>query len=189
MFSLFKLYLTAVAIIYLPLIGTALFSPLPIATPTAAVSLPFLLDLTILYMSFVSLPCLAVLVASDQTVLTQALDTVRSDGTITVAVAEERRLAARWFNRCRVLNLVGLGLGAIIGLIIAYLNFITFTPPAVGYWAAENGRLLPAGYVFLYSIFLFYALVSIYVVRNFTISLLLRDFVRHAQLHMLPLHP
>jgi hypothetical protein len=48
---------------------------------------------------------------------------------------------------------------------------------------------VPVGFVYLYCIFLFWALIPVYVFRNIAISLLLRDIVAHPQLHMLPLHP
>jgi hypothetical protein len=49
--------------------------------------------------------------------------------------------------------------------------------------------MLPAGLVFLFCIFLFYWLVSIYVLRSFATSLFLKDLVAHAEIRMLPFHP
>jgi hypothetical protein len=86
-------------------------------------------------------------------------------------------------------NLAAQALGLVVGTIVAYFNYGAFVPASVGHWIADNERLLPVGYVYLYCIILFYAVTSVYVVRNFAIAFLLRDVVAHSRLHMLPLHP
>jgi hypothetical protein len=77
----------------------------------------------------------------------------------------------------------------VIGSIVAYLTYLIFTEVKIGHWIALNSRLVPVGYVYLCCLVLFWTAASVYVVRTFTIALLLRDIVAHAQLHMLPLHP
>jgi hypothetical protein len=86
-------------------------------------------------------------------------------------------------------NFAGQSLGVISGITIAYFNLVTYIPAAVGFWISNEGHLLLAGYVFLYCIFLFYAVIPICVLRNIAISLLLKDIVAHCELHLLPLHP
>jgi hypothetical protein len=53
----------------------------------------------------------------------------------------------------------------------------------------DAGALLGVGYINLYCLFLFYALVPLYVSRNIAISLLLWDITARAEVHLLPLHP
>jgi len=72
---------------------------------------------------------------------------------------------------------------------LAIFNYVSYTPVTTGFWIALDGRLLPVGYVFLWCIFIFYALIPPYIFRSVCTSLFLRDLVRHASLRMLPFHP
>lgn len=184
-----RAYVGAVALTYLPLLLSALFSSPSIIFPSAGHRLPFLFDWNVSFMFLISFPCLVVLTVTDQYVLTRALRTVQSDGTVTILQAEEKLLAERWHRLFRMTNLAGQSLGVVIGMIVAYFNFIVYTPASVGFWIAHEGRLLPVGFVFLYCIFLFYALIPVYVLRNIAIAFLLKDIVTHAKLHLLPMHP
>ena len=172
-FTLFKSYIIAVALTYLPLLIAAAFSPLSIAVPAEGHHLPFLYDLNVCFMFLVSFPCLIILTITDQQALVGALRSVQSDGTITIPHEDAKRLAVRWHARFRRTNLAGQWLGVVAGITIAYFNFVTYTPAPVGFWIAHEGHLLPIGFVFLYCIFLFYAVIPIYVLRNIAISLLL----------------
>jgi hypothetical protein len=187
--ALFTLYLASVGVTFVPLLLAALSSPLALTMPTASVRLPFLYDCNVLFMFLVSFPCLAILTVTDQHVLARALDKVQVEGTITIAASDVEALASRWRRLFRTINLASQALGIVVGSIVTYFNYVTYTPAAVGFWIAQDGRLLAVGYVFLYCILVFYTLIPIYVVRNIAISLLLRDVVRHSELHLLPLHP
>jgi hypothetical protein len=188
-FTLLKVYVFAVAITYVPLLIAAFLSSLSTIAPTADHRLPFLYDWNVCFMFLVSFPCLLVLTVTDHYVLARALSTVQTDGTITISREDENRLATRWRKLFRAINLAGQALGIVAGGIVAYFNFVAYTPAPVGFWIADGGNLLPVGYVFLFCIFVFFALIPIYVLRNVAISFLLRDIVAHAKLHLLPLHP
>ena len=88
-----------------------------------------------------------------------------------------------------MVNFAGQAASIAAGGVIAYFNGVVYGKASVGFWIAYGSRLLPVGFVYLYCIFLFYALVTIYVVRNFAISRLLKDIVDHSRLQMQPLHP
>jgi hypothetical protein len=192
-FTSIKIYLTAAAFAFLPLfLGAALDSLLGGPSMVTAVPphrLPFLRDWNVLFMSLVSFPCLLILTVTDQDVLTLALKTVQSDGTITISDADKDRLAKRWRGYFRIINLAAQLAGLILGGTIAYFNYVAYSPKDVGLWISDKDHLLGAGLIFVCFIFIFYAVVPVYVLRNIAISLLFRDIVAHAQLHMLPMHP
>jgi hypothetical protein len=192
-FAVLKLYLGAVVLTFLPLLAaaliTSLITPVSLTVPGGPLRLPFFYDWNTLFLVLVSFPCLVVLTVTDHQALTRALRSVQSDGTVTTSEPDEIQIANRWKGLFCTANLAGQSLGIIVGAIVAYFNFVAYTPASVGFWIAQNGRLLPVGFVFLYCIFLFYALVPLYVIRNIAISMLLRDIVAHSKLHMLPLHP
>jgi hypothetical protein len=188
-FAPMALYFGAVVITYLPLLVGAWLSPLSMTVPQGTLRFPFFYDVNSMFMFLVSFPCLLILTVTDQQALTWSLNTVQTDGTITVSQADGIALAKRWYRLFRRTNLAAQGLGLAIGGISAYLILRTETAADTGSWIADNKRLLPVGYIFLYCVFLFYAVASIFVLRNFAVALLLRDIVAHAQLHMLPLHP
>ncbi len=184
-----KLFIIAVAFTFLPLFLAALLSQLSIISPTDTHRIAFLYDWNILFAFIVSFPCLFIFSVTDQHVLSSALKSVQLDGTVTISEESANSISACWRRRFRIVNLCGQVTGFFVGAVIAFLNYVTYTPASMGFWIAHDGRLLPVGYVFEYCIFLFYFLIPLYVFRNVAISLLLRDIVAHSQLSMLPLHP
>lgn len=188
-FARTKLYVASVAITFLPLFIGASLSPLSFTVRNGTLKLPFLYDVNNMFAFLVSFPCLIILTATDQQILADALKSVQADGTIEIPDEDQYRLAALWTEYFRNWNWAAQALGAICGGIIAYLNYCTYVRPGFGFWITQNDNLLPVGYIYLYCIFLFYAVVAAYVVRNLVISWLLRDVVKSAKVHMLPLHP
>lgn len=140
-------------------------------------------------MFLVSFPCLFVLNVTDNRLLTWSLSTVQAEGAIHISETAATHVARRWQDRFRIINLCSSAIGIAIGLVVAYLNYVTYLPKAVGYWIANNGHLILMGYVYLYGVLFFYAVTTTYVIRNISISFLIRDVVGQAELHMLPLHP
>jgi hypothetical protein len=187
--ALFKLYVIAVALTLLPLLIGAWLGPHSLVVRGAQLKLPFLYDWTILFAFLVSFPCLLILTVTDQDVLVQSLKTVESEGTITISPEDKKRVAVRWNGRFRIINLVAQASAAMIGASIAYINYRLFKDPRLGHWIFDHGELLGVGYIFLLCLFLFYALIVIYLFRNIALSLLLGDIVRHARLQLLPWHP
>jgi len=188
-YSYFMVYIFAVSITLLPLIVAAFLSPLPLTVRTQTLQLPFFYDWNVLFMFLVSFPCLVILTVTDQQVLTSSLKTIQFDKTITISAMDSDLLAKNWKGHFQSINLTGQALGIMVGALITYFNYVTYTPNEVGFWIARNNSLLPVGYIYLFCIFIFFSLIPLYVIRNVAISLLLRDIVTHAQLHMLPLHP
>lgn len=184
-----KLFIIAVAATFLPLFLAACLSPLSLISPAAPHRIAFLYDWNILFAFTVSFPCLLIFSVTDQHVLADALKTVQLDGTVTLSGDAATSLSDCWRRRFRIVNISAQVTGIIVGALIAFFNYVIYTPSAVGFWIAHGGRLLPVGYIFEYCIFLFYFLIPLYVFRNIAVSLLLRDIVAHAQLRMLPLHP
>jgi hypothetical protein len=185
--ALLSLYVIAVALTFLPLLvgawlGGSLFGD-------DKLKLPFFHDWTILFAFLVSFPCLLILTVTDQHILDQSLKMVDSEGTIAISPEDKKRVAVRWNKRFLIFNLVGQGLAAMIGASIAYLNYSLFKPGQHWMFDRNTGALLGVGYVFMFCLFLFYALIVIYVYRNIALSLLLRDIVRHSRLQLLPCHP
>jgi len=79
--------------------------------------------------------------------------------------------------------------GVAAGLTVAWLNYFAYTSTDVGHWISRDGHLLLCGYLFLFSVFLFFGLLPVYVIRNVAISILLKDLVDHSELRLLPFHP
>jgi hypothetical protein len=98
-------------------------------------------------------------------------------------------LERRWTGRYQRVNRLGQAVGVLAGLTLASFNYMSYAPASTGFWIAKEGQLVPAGYVFLYCIFVFYTLIPTYILRSLCTSLFLRDLVAHASLRMLPFHP
>jgi hypothetical protein len=188
-FSNIYLYLLGIAVTFLPLVAAALTSDLPLTSATPPHTLPFLRDWNMLCMVLLSFPCVLILTVTDEHVLAAALNTVQSDSTITISQADAADLAARCVRMFRVTNVAAQLLALAAGALAVFIAYRNLLPPTTGHWIAHEGRLLGVGYVYLYCVFLFYGLVTIYCVRNLATSVLLRGMVDRVKLQLLPLHP
>lgn len=184
-----SLYLIALSCTLLPLLAS-----LPFSTGTSDLSansqrLSLLQDWNILFALVFTFPCVFILLLTDQDALARALETVQRDGTVVFADGQAQTLAVTWRRRFLLTNIVGQLVGLAVGAAVAFVNHVIYTPESVGYWIAEQGRLLPVGVVYLLCIGLLYTLVTHYIFRIVAISLLFRDMVFHARLRLLPMHP
>lgn len=186
---LLKIYAVSVLVTFFPLLTMAILGHFPITEITAIHKLPFLYDGNVLFMFLVSFPSLVICVVNDQRVLLSALKSVGLDGALFTSMEDATRLRFFWQKRFQVVNHVGQVLGLIVGSAVAYFNFIAYTPVSVGYWIAANGSLLPVGYVLLYSVFFFYFLIPLLILRVITIAFLLHSIVSCSHLRILPAHP
>ena len=187
--ALVRVYVLAGMSTYASLFIAASMGSLSLTQATPPLRLPFLHDWNVALMFLVSFPCVMVLTLTDQHALSTALARVQDDGTVTIDADAAGRLRRRWQHRFLAANVAGQILGVIVGLGLVILNYYSYAPASTGYWIAEAGRLQPVGYVFLCCIFLFYAIIPIYVIRLICVSLFLKDLVSHATLRLLPFHP
>jgi hypothetical protein len=152
--------------------------------------LPLHRDWNIMFMFLVSFPTLVTLTITDDAVLRSALQRIQRDGILMLPnTGAARQVTAAWEQRFARINVLALVAGIAMGLSVVRINYVAYTPPSLGFWIADRGRLLPVGYVFFFCIFLFYVVVPIILARSAAISLLLRDIVSQARLSLLPAHP
>jgi hypothetical protein len=188
--SAFRLYVYAALLTYLPLLFSVLISRADPLHPSLSIKLPFLHDGNIAFMLLVSFPTLFVFAIRDQPVLAAALRRIQKDGVLTLSQSTATNLEFLWRKKFIGINRAAYITGVVSGVVITYVNYHDYTPKSVGFWIAIDGRLQICGYVFLACVFALFALIPIYVIRTFAISLFLRRLVGHAdELHMLPFHP
>ena len=188
--KLWRVYLLSVTTTFVPLLIAAAISGLPLWKPEGDLRLPFLRDWNMSFAFLVSFPMLMWLVVTDEHILTRSLRMVQRDGVIALAPADAATVTADWKKRFRRVNLISAISGLVVGTGLTWLTLQLYLDPHVGFWiVGEAGRLVPAGYVYLFCITLLYALITIYVVRGIWISRFLRDLVAPATIHLLPFHP
>jgi hypothetical protein len=187
------LYAGALSLSLLPLIACTCLNPLyplPLTVQSDAdtLKMPFLYDANTIFLFLVSFPCLLILAVTDDRQLSRALHRVQFEGVITISEESGAALAKRWYQVFRTFNaavqVFSLGAGAVV----AHFVFERVSTET-GSWFAYDNHVLLAGYVFVYCNFLLTVVTSIYVLRCFAVAMLLRSIVRHAELHILPLHP
>ncbi|HSA54643.1 MAG TPA: hypothetical protein VLE53_03015 [Gemmatimonadaceae bacterium] len=183
-----KVCFAAVLLTYGAMAIAAPLGELGLLRPAGTIKLPFLLDINIGYMFCVSFPTLLALILTDQGLLDSALRQVQRDGVLQVNKAGEQVFEA-WKPRFRTWNIVATVLAVVVSGVITVFNYFAYAPANVGYWIASQNRLEPVGYVFLASVFAFYMLIPVYVLRSVAISLFLRDLVKVTPLRLLPFHP
>ena len=179
----------SVVITYVALIGFAMFSGAPLTIPHGSIHLPFLHDWNVIFMFVVSLPTVVALTLLDQTALANALARVQADEIISVNAADARDLQRHWENLFGRVNRVAQVIGCTIGIVVAFANYWAYSQPRVGFWIALDGRMLPVGWYFLFCLWLFYAVVTFYIIRTISVSLFLASLVRQGHIRMLPFHP
>jgi hypothetical protein len=185
----FTLCLAAICLIWLPL---AVCSYLTLSTQEASElghRLSFFRDWNIQFAFLVSFPCLLYLTCSDHSHLVTALLIVQKDGTVQFQGDSGQVISRRWTQHFRRINLLAQWIAVVVGSVVAYFNYWVFSPKELGYWIAKNGVLLPEGYFYLLGLGLFYAVITLYVLRSIAITFLLADIVKSAQVHLLPMHP
>ncbi|MCU1244260.1 MAG: hypothetical protein JWN02_170, partial [Acidobacteria bacterium] len=175
---------------YFPLTVLVLCGPASAFRPSLGVTLPFLSDWNTAFMLLVSFPALVAFALKDQAVLAGALRRVQLDGVLQLRPAVSRRLALLWKRRFARINYFAYAMGLLSGCIVTVCNYVAYVRNGnVGYWIAVDRRLQACGYLFLLCIFALFALIPVYALRTWGISLLLRSIVKHAELRMLPFHP
>jgi hypothetical protein len=154
------------------------------------VRLPFLLDWNICFAFCVSFPSLFSLTVTDQYTLSSSLRQIQVDGVLVLPHSDSEGLCHKWRRLFSRINTFSYIAGSIIGLSLAVLNYVVYSPISVKFWAFPNEHFAAISGVFLYCIFLFYFVISIYVIRSIGMTLLLKAIVARApRLHMLPFHP
>ena len=187
-----KVCIAAILLSYGVMIIAAPLGDLALSRPTGSLKLPFFLDINIAYMFCVSFPTLLALILTDQKLLDSSLRQIHRDGVLQVdpgAQPAVNSIRDTWEKRFAKVNILATVLAVVVGGVVTLFDYFAYAPANVGYWIAREGVLQPGGYVFLASVFAFYALIPIYVLRNVAISYFLRDLVRVSQLRMLPYHP
>lgn len=182
-------YLTIVAVTYLPLFLFNLNNIHSELGFTNGYKLPFLADWNVFFMFFISLPLLVAFASTDEHLLITALGRLVKEDILSISVEDADELCNNWTQRFARTNIIAQLIGLVVGMTLTWANYKVYTPPDVGFWIASNGKLEPSGYIFLYCIFLFYALIPIYVLRSNTIIRFLYALVNKAKIKIIPFHP
>jgi hypothetical protein len=184
-----RLYVITVCLTYVPL-GLMAFVTLPTLTARSpALSLPFLYDLNVAFMFTVSLPLLVIYSMSDQRILTSAIVQIVREDLLVLDLDTATRLRERWEPRFARLNGAAQVVAALVAIVVAWTNAIVVADPSLGHWAGNGGRLSPAGYLYLWCLFLFYFVTTIYAARCLATILFLRELVGQAEIKLVPFHP
>jgi hypothetical protein len=188
--SLFaKTYVIAAGTTYGLMMVLGLIGSTPLTTPSPQIRLPFLNDWNTAFLFLLSFPTLVMLLLSDDAALRLALRRVQQDQVVTLRRLEAQALQRKWNKRFANINVSAQVAGLLIGSALAAANYMAYVGPSVGFWIASNGRLLPIGYAFIVSVWLFYTLIPIYIIRIIAVSVFLGDVVRQGHIRMMPFHP
>lgn len=175
---------------YLPLLIAASLGSEPLWHPVPPLRLPFLRDANIAFTFLVAFPTLILLLLTDDRQLRRSLNEVQEDEIITLAAPHVEKLDSTWYGTFRRLNLACQTAGLLLALGLAWLTCRVYFAPAVGFWIAPEGRLVPpVGYVYVGCLVALYTVILMYVARCIAVSFLLSDVVSRATIRMLPFHP
>ena len=183
------LYLLALAIAGIPMLLGLFLTPHDLLVTSATRPLRLYNDWNALFMLAVSFPFIFIFCLTDQRALSRSLHMVQLDGTVSMSDEVSQILAAKWRRRFFRVNVGGQFVGFAVGLVIAIVNFRIYSSDSLGYWIADAGGLLPIGVAFLFCLWFFYGVITLYVFRNIAIAFLFNDIVKRTDLHLLPLHP
>jgi hypothetical protein len=182
-------YVGSVCLTLLPLTIAALFTLFKTGVQSCTTQMSYFCDAGNIFLFLVSFPAILLLALTDQQMLSHALHTVQADGTVTISEADGETISKRGFRRFGKVNRVAQAVGVMAGCVTATFIFWGATAEKDGGWLAHEGHFFLIGYIYLYSMVLFVAVLAIYVIRSFFIAMSLRDLAKEAELHMLPLHP
>ena len=180
--------LIVIMVTFEPLLITAYLELPTFTKETASLKLPFLWDFNMLFMLLISFPMLIYFAVSDQPVLINAIKNVTRDNIISISIENAQNLVRKWENRFKNFNILSRVCGIMFGGLAVYLNYIMWSSPNVGFWAYNGTRFYTTGLVYLYCVFSFYYIISVYIIRIGSITLFLQDIVKCADVRLNPLH-
>jgi hypothetical protein len=165
-----------IAATLLPLLASSLheFSWPALLQPAGTVKLPLLKDLNVLCMFAVSLPLILAFVADD---------------ILVIAPANARNLAARWRVRFAKINFRAQLLAVLVGLAVAFANYRAYHDPKIGFWTSGVAGFSRTGWIYIFAVFVFYWVATVFVIRSIWVSLFLRDLVSLSKVALVPFHP
>jgi hypothetical protein len=143
----------------------------------------------VMFMFLVTMPALVAYLVNDQRVLTTALGRTVREEILELSASDAIALCAEWKKRFRQVNVSAQVIGAFIGAAVAWVNYRIYSPASVGYWMMNQGHLTGAGGVFLWGVFLFFALTAMYVVRSVAVTFFLRALLKCSNIRVVPFHP
>lgn len=178
----------SICLTYLPML---IFSIIGKRNPWEIVGkydLPFLRDLNTAFMFIITFPVLIIFILKDDMILAQALKELQSDKIIAISSKNIERIK-EWKGIFRNYNIVAQLLGLFVGVLIATINYYAYTKPDINFWITYKGDFLLSGWCFIFSIFIFYSCITIYVIRSIAFSVFFIRLVKYSELSMLPGHP
>jgi hypothetical protein len=180
-----------IAATLLPLLASSLHEfPWPaLLQPAGNVKLPLLKDLNVLFMFAVSLPLILAFVADDQRSLIDAIAQVVREDILVIPPASAKSLAERWIKRFKYVNYFAQALALLVGLAVAFANYQAYRDPTIGLWTTGADGVSRTGWIYVYAVFVFYWVATVFVIRSVWISLFLRDLVLLSTVNLVPFHP
>jgi hypothetical protein len=137
----------------------------------------------------ISFPLLTVYAITDQFLLIEAVKKIARENILCVSLNNAENLVNSWKSHFEKFNITYQIIGIVIGLLAAYLNYIMWSNPKVGFWILKGTRFSITGWVYLYCVFLFFYTVIVYVLRICSESFFLRDVARSGEVRLEPFHP
>lgn len=157
------------------------------AVPAGVKGLAILHDFNVLFMLAVSLPLILFFIVTDEKLLISAVRKIIDDEII--EIKSDVALDMAWRSRFASLNRRAQTIGVAIGLCVVYFNYLAFFQPDVGHWTMKPDGFSITGWVHLYAIFVFYWVLTVFVIRSMGIGLFLKDIVRRCNVRLVPFHP
>ena len=181
--------LIAICATYLPMLIFSAFNPIMFWTKTNELKVPFLWDLNTGFLFLFSFPLLVIFLLIDDNILSGSLEKLQRDKILKICPKKYLYLKKKWKKIFRICNQISQLAGTIFGIFIANLNYRAYVLTDVGFWIARDGKILLAGWFYLFGITAFYTIATIYVFRSFCISWFCSDLVKFSKLSMVPGHP
>jgi hypothetical protein len=180
--------LIVIGVTFLPLLVSG-YIELPTFTKEIGnLKLPFFWDFNMLFMLLISFPMLLYFAVSDQPILINAIKNVTRENILSISIENAQNLVKKWENRFKKFNIISRLCGIMFGGLAVYVNYIMWSSPNVGFWAYNGTRFYATGLVYLYCVFSFYYIISVYIIRIGSITLFLQDMVKYAEVTLNPLH-
>ncbi len=182
-------YLSSALITYGVLFVLAAISLPTLATRSAKLVLPFLLDFNVAWMFLISLPVMVVFLVTERITIPDGIGKIIASGVLEIQDGTAGRIVEEWEKRYRLANIVGQLGGVFMGVAVSYSNYAAFTQKGFGAWPAQDGHPYFVSWYYILCMAIFYFVVSVSVVRSFTTVLFLRDVVKQSRVEIIPFHP
>lgn len=146
-------------------------------------------DFNVMWMFLITLPLGVTLLVNEKRLIPLSLKRIFAGSVLKMDEGTAEAIKNDWYKKYGKFNIIGQSIGVVVGSLVVYGNYQSFFANNFTEWQFVNNSVTVASYYYLFLLFVFYFIVSVYIIRYATTVRLLNDVVRRSNVNVIPFHP